>query len=91
VLEHRRAGRGARGGTPSHRLGRRIHQQKIFSIKYTVVLNGSRSKILNATTNQKLAAATEGSMEGRFNKQEAQGKRNSIVLGVLDVELEVKT
>ena len=26
---------------------------------------GRRSMILNATTNQKLAAATEGSMEGR--------------------------
>ena len=30
-------------------------------------------------------------MEGRFDKREAQGKRNSIVLGALDVELKVKT
>jgi hypothetical protein len=30
-------------------------------------------------------------MEGRFDEQEAQGKRNSIVLGALDVELKVKT
>jgi hypothetical protein len=52
-----------------------------------MALNGRRSTILNATTNQKLAAASEGSMEGRFDKQEARGKRNSIVLGVLDVEL----
>ena len=51
-----------------------------------MALNGRRSMILNATTNQKLAAATEGSMEGRCNKQEAQGKCNSIVLGALDVE-----
>jgi len=42
--------------------------------------------ILNATTNQKLAAATEGSMEGRCDEQEARGKRNSIVLGALDVK-----
>ncbi len=35
----------------------------------------------NATTNQKLAAATMGSMDGRYNKREARGKRNSIVLG----------
>ncbi len=42
--------------------------------------------IINAITNQKLMAATEGSMEGRCNKQEAWGKRNSIVLGALDVE-----
>jgi len=47
--------------------------------------------ILNATTNQKLAAATEGSMEGRCDEREARGKRNSIVLGALDVEIEVKT
>jgi hypothetical protein len=64
---------------------------KIFNIKYTMALNGHRSTILNATTNQKLAAATEGCMEGRFDKREAQGKRNSIVLGALDVELKAKT
>ncbi len=47
--------------------------------------------IINATTNQKLVAATEGSMEGRCDEQEVQGKCNSIVLGALDVELKVKT
>jgi hypothetical protein len=47
--------------------------------------------IINATTNQKLVAATGGSMEGRWDEQEAQGKRNSIVLGALDNELKVKT
>ena len=86
VLEQRRAGRGARGGTPSHRLGRRIDRQKIYNIKYTAALNGRRSMILNATTNQKLAAATEGSMEGRCDEREARGKRNSVVLGALDVK-----
>jgi hypothetical protein len=72
-------------------LGWQLDWQKIFNIKYTAASNGHRLTILNATTNQKLAAATEGSMEGRFNKQEAQGKRNSIGLGALDVELKVKT
>ena len=91
MLEQRRAGWGAHGGTPSHRLGRQIDQQTIFNIKHTAALNGRRSAILNATTNQKLAAAMEGCMEGRFDKQEAQGKRNSIVLGALDVELKVET
>ena len=91
MLEQRCAGRGARGGTPSHRLGWQIDRQKIFNINYTAALNGRRSTILNATTNQKLAAATEGSMEGRFDEREAQGKHNSIVLGALDVELKVKT
>ncbi len=47
--------------------------------------------IFNATTNQKLVAATEGSMEGMFDERDAQGKRNSIVLGVLDIEIKVKT
>ena len=47
--------------------------------------------IVNATTNQKLATAMEGSMEGRFDEREAHGKRNSIVLGALVVELKVKT
>ena len=42
--------------------------------------------ILNTTTNQKLVAAMEGSMEGKCDKLEAQGKHNSIVLGALDVE-----
>ena len=56
-----------------------------------MALYGRRSTILNATTNQKLAAATEGCMEGRCDEREAQGKRNSIVLGVLDIELKVKT
>jgi hypothetical protein len=72
-------------------LGRRIKQQKIFNIKYTTALNGRRSMILNATTNQKFAAETEDSMEGRFDEREAQGKHNSIVLGALDVEFIVKT
>jgi hypothetical protein len=41
--------------------------------------------ILNATTNQKLAAMTEGSMEGKCDKREARGKHSSIVLGALDI------
>ena len=61
------------------------------NIKYTAALNGRRSMIINATTNQKLAAATKGSMEGRCDKREARGKLNSIVLWPLDVELELKT
>ncbi len=84
-------GGGAHGGTPSHCLGQQIDRRKNINIKYTVALNGRRSMIINAKTNQKLAAAMEGSMEGRCNEREAQGKRNSIVLGALDVELKVKT
>jgi len=42
--------------------------------------------IVNTTTNQKLAAAMKGSMEGRCDEREARGKRKSIVLGALDVK-----
>jgi hypothetical protein len=42
--------------------------------------------IINATTNQKLAAATKGIMEGSCDEREAQGRCNSIVLGALDVK-----
>ena len=66
--------------------GVELSNKKERNIKYTMDLNGRRSMIVNATTNQKLAAATEGSMEGRCDKQKAQGKRNSIVWGALDVE-----
>ncbi len=42
--------------------------------------------ILHATTNQKLAAATEGGMEGRCDGWEVRGKHISIVLKALDIE-----
>jgi hypothetical protein len=63
-----------------------LSDEKEKNIKYTTALNGRQSMILSATTNQKLVAATKGSMEGRCDKREAQGKRNSIVLGALDIE-----
>ncbi len=66
--------------------GGELIDEKILNIKYTAALNGRRSMIINATTNQKLAAATKGSMDGSCNEQEAQGKCNSIVLGALDVK-----
>ena len=66
--------------------GGELSDEKILNIKYTAALNGRRLMILNPTTNQKLAAATKGSMEGRCDEQEAWGKRNSIVFGALDVE-----
>ena len=38
------------------------------------------------TPNQKQVAMTEGSMKGRRDEQEAQGKHNTIVLGGVRVE-----
>jgi hypothetical protein len=37
----------------------------------------------NTITNQKQVAVTEGSMEGICDKQDAWGKRDAIILGVL--------
>ena len=38
-----------------------------------VALDGHRSTMHHTTTNQKQAAATEGTMEGRHDEREAQG------------------
>ncbi len=66
--------------------GVKLNNKKETKIKYTAALNGHRSMILNATTNQNQVALTERSMEVRCDKWKVQGKCNSIVLGVLDVE-----
>ena len=66
--------------------GVELSVEKEKNLKYTTTVDGCRLMILNATTNQKLAAATEGSMEGRCDEREVQGKHMSIVLGALDVE-----
>ena len=56
---------------------------KIIKIQYMVAFIGLQSANQNTTTNQKQAAATEGSMEGIFDKWGAWGKRNAIILGAL--------
>jgi hypothetical protein len=49
--------------------------------KYIMALDGRRLKILHTTTNQKQAAATEGTMKERRDKPEARGKHDAIVFG----------
>jgi hypothetical protein len=51
--------------------GGELIDKKKYNKKYTAALNGHQSMILNATTNQKLAAAMESSMEGRCDEREA--------------------
>ena len=46
-----------------------------------LAIDGRRSNILHTTTNRKQAAATEGTMKGTCDKQEAWGKHDTIVLG----------
>jgi len=60
-------------------------------IKYVVALNGRQSAKQHTTTNQKQAAATEGTTEGRRDEREARGKQGTIVLMALEVEEELKT
>ncbi len=56
-----------------------------------LAIDGRQSNILHTTTNQKQAAAMEGSMEGRCDKWEAWGKHNTIVSGGALELMEVKT
>ena len=46
-----------------------------------LAIDGRRSNILHTTTNRKQGAATEGTMKGRRDEQEARGKHDTIVLG----------
>ena len=56
---------------------------KIIKIQYMVAFIGCQSANQNTTTNQKQVTVTEGSMEGIFDKQDAWGKGNAIILGAL--------
>ena len=56
---------------------------KIMKIHYMVAFIGRQSANQNTATNQKQATATEGSMEGIFDKRDAWGKRYAIILGAL--------
>ena len=65
MLDRRRAGRGEHvGGCHNIVWGIEWSGKKI-NMKNTTALNGRRLIILHTTTNQKQAAATEGSMKGR--------------------------
>ncbi len=48
---------------------------------WALAIDGRRLKNLHATTNQKQAAAMEGTMKRRCDEQEARGKHDTIVFG----------
>ena len=48
-------------------------------MKYITALDSRRSTTAHTTTNQKQAAATEGSMEGRCDERDAWGKGDTII------------
>ena len=47
---------------------------------WALAIDGRQLNILHRTTNQKQAAVMEGSMKGRRDEQEVQGKHNTIIL-----------
>ncbi len=66
---------------PLFRLSNGGEQQKNREMGWALAVDGHRLKNLHTTTNQKQAAATEGTMKGRRDKREARGKHNTIVFG----------
>ncbi len=60
--------------------GGELSNNKKYIIKYTAALNGCQLANQHTTTNQKQAAATEGSMEGMCDERGAWGTCDSIVL-----------
>ncbi len=56
-------------------------QQKNREMGWALAIDGHRLKFLHTITNQKQAAAMEGTMKGRRNKREAQGKHDTITFG----------
>ena len=82
VGEETRPGRNV-WGSLSHCLGRRMEasDEKNREMGWALGVDGRRLKILHTTTNQKQAAATEGTMKGRRDEREAQGKHDTIVFG----------
>ena len=60
--------------------GGKLSNEKIYIIKYTAAINGRQSANQHTTTNQKQAAAAEGSKEGICDERDAWGTCDSIVL-----------
>jgi len=56
---------------------------KQIKIKYVVALDGCQTTNKYTTTNQKLAAATEGTTEGRCDEHDMWEKCDTIVSGAL--------
>jgi hypothetical protein len=64
--------------------------EKNWEMGWVLAIDGRRSNILHTKTNRKQAAATEGTMKGRRDEQEAWGKHDTIVLGRHYSWMEVK-
>jgi len=91
ALERRRATGAERVGDVVPLFGASNGAAKNRNKKYIVALDGRRLTIYYTTTNQKQAAATEGTMKGRRDEREARGKHDTIVFGRHYVEWRLKT
>ncbi len=60
--------------------------QKNREMGRALAIDSCRLIILHTATNQKQAAAMEGSIKGRHDEQGARGKHNAIVSGGIRVE-----
>ncbi len=58
-----------------------VSDKKNREMGWALAIDSRRLKILHTTTNQKQAAATEGTMKGRRDEREVQGEHNTIVFG----------
>ena len=61
--------------------GGEMSDKKINKIKFIVALDGRQLMNLYTTTNQKQAALTEGTTEGRRDEREARGSAISLFFG----------
>jgi hypothetical protein len=70
-------------GALSHCLGRQMEasDKKNREMGWALAIDGRQLNILHTTTNQKQAAATEGSMKARRDEREARGNHDTMVLG----------
>ena len=70
-------------GSLSHCLGRQMEasDEKNREMGWALGIDGRRLNILHTTTNQKQAAAMEGTMEGRRDEREAWGSAISLFFG----------
>jgi len=55
--------------------------EKNREMGWALGVDGRQLKMLHTTTNQKQAAAKEGTMKGRRNEREARGKHDTIIFG----------
>ena len=58
-----------------------MKDEKINNGKYIVAFCGLKAMIFDATTNQKQAAATKGTVEGRRDEREARRSAISLFFG----------